>query len=81
MPDFEIFSWVGFMAPAGTPRAIVDKLNIAINRAVQEPDFRSWVESLGSELMVGTPEQFGDYMKLETDRWGRMIRNAKVEPE
>jgi tripartite-type tricarboxylate transporter receptor subunit TctC len=77
----EEYTWVGFFAPAGTPPAIVQKLNGAINRALQMPDVRERLEALTLEPIGGTPQQFADYLASEIVKWGDVVKQtgAKVD--
>ena len=77
--DFDVRSWDGFVVRAGTPRPIIDRLNRELNNVVGLPDVRERFGSLGMEAVTGTPEQFGALIKTEADRWGQVIRNAKVK--
>ncbi len=75
---FEAQSWVGFVAPAGTPRDIVQRLNIEMNKVVVSPDIRAKLEGLGFEISEGSPEVFGEWIRAESSRWGKVIREAKI---
>jgi tripartite-type tricarboxylate transporter receptor subunit TctC len=80
-PGFEAQSWVGFVAPAGTPRDIVQRLNGEMNKVVTSPDVRAKLEALGFEIAEGSPEVFGDWIRAESARWGKVIREAKITVE
>jgi len=80
-PGFETQSWVGFMAPAGTPREIVMKLNGEINAALVHADTRQRLEGQGYEVVGGAPEPFGELVKTELARWGRVIRERRITLE
>jgi tripartite-type tricarboxylate transporter receptor subunit TctC len=80
-PGFEAQSWSGMVAPARTPRAIVDRLNSVLVKALAAPDVREKMEALGTELVGSTPAQFGEWLKVETTRWGRIIREQKITLE
>lgn len=71
-------NWFGVIAPAGTPSAIILQLNAAINRALQDPQYRAVVESQGAEVAGGTPEDFRAFIALESDRWARLIREKAI---
>jgi tripartite-type tricarboxylate transporter receptor subunit TctC len=77
----EEYTWVGFLAPAGTPPEIVQKLNTAFNHALQAPDVRERLASLTLEPIGGTPQQFADYLATEIAKWGEVVKQtgAKVE--
>jgi len=77
-PGFEAQSWVGVLAPAGTPRPIIDKLNATVHRVLAMPEVRERFESQGSVVTPSTPEEFRDWLRIETDKWGRIIRDLKI---
>ena len=83
MPDgFELEAWFGIWAPAGTPVDIVRRLNADISAVMSDPQFRAKIESDGSQVVIGgTPEEFSGYVKTETAKWTRIVRDsgAKVE--
>ena len=71
---FEVLSWYGILAPAGTPQDVVRKLNEEINNALKMPDVRGRLLALGTEPTGGTPEQFAETIKADTVRWARYWR-------
>ena len=81
VPGYEAMGWNGVFAPARTPRAIVEKLNADIVRVLNLPDVRERLAAMGSTPVGGTPEQFGDYVKREIERWGRVIRERGIKIE
>ncbi|MPZ42756.1 MAG: tripartite tricarboxylate transporter substrate binding protein [Betaproteobacteria bacterium] len=81
VPGYEALGWNGVFAPAGTPRPIVAKLNRDIVGVLNMPDVRERLESMGSNPVGGTPEQFGAYVKREIARWGKIIRDNNIRIE
>jgi tripartite-type tricarboxylate transporter receptor subunit TctC len=81
LPGYDAATWGGILAPAGTPREVVAKLNTNINAALKQPDVRSRLTGAGVEIQGGTPEQFGDVIKAEVDKWGRIVKAAGIQPE
>jgi tripartite-type tricarboxylate transporter receptor subunit TctC len=77
-PGFETTSWVGAIAPAGTPRAVIDKLNGALAKILSEPDIKAKFDAQSAEIVASTPEQFGDLIKSESTKWGKIIREKQV---
>lgn len=75
-PGFEALAWNGFVAPASTPREIVERLNREINAILQAPDVRQRVEAAGWDPVGGTPERFAAYLKAERARWAPIVRRA-----
>jgi tripartite-type tricarboxylate transporter receptor subunit TctC len=81
LPGFESFNWQGVVVPAGTPRAIVERLNREFNAILALPEQREAIAATGSEPAGGTPEQFRDLIRSETGKWGEIVRAAKIQPE
>jgi tripartite-type tricarboxylate transporter receptor subunit TctC len=75
---YESLSWSGIVAPAGTPRAIVAKLNAAIERILKTDDVRRRFAEMGVEPVGGTPEDFAAHIRAESDKWGKLIRSANI---
>jgi tripartite-type tricarboxylate transporter receptor subunit TctC len=78
VPGYEATGWNGVFAPAGTPRAIIAKLNADIVKVLNMPDVRERLTGMGSNPVGGTPEQFSAYVKQEIARWGKVIRDNKI---
>ena len=78
LPGFEAGTWYGLMAPAGTPREIVNRLNRAVVDAVQLPDVRDRFHAMGAEALTSTPEKTGEFVRSEIARWGKVVRAAKI---
>src|SRR5436309_2621269 len=79
VPGYEATIWIGVMAPAGTPQPIVTLLNTEINKILARADVvEAWTKQ-GATAMSMTPEQFGDYVQSEIDKWARVI-TADVRP-
>lgn len=73
---FEAIAWMGFVAPAGTPREPIERLNRAINASLQAPEVRLRVQAAGWEVAGGSPESFGAYMQAERARWRPVIQRS-----
>lgn len=78
LPGYEAVSWGGVMAPAGTPPEIIKRLNVEINRILKMPDVAEKLESLGAIIVGSTPEEFGEYVKTEIAKWGKVARDNNV---
>ena len=78
---FDVSSWFGLMAPAGTPAPIIDKLNSAVLKALAKPDVQKRMMELGAEPQKTTPAEFGAFIKKEVDTWGPVVKasGAKVD--
>ena len=80
-PGFDCNTWYGLVVPAGTPAAIVAKLNAELNRALAEPGVIQRLLDQGVEATPGTPAAFRDLIVAETARWRTVIRNAGITAE
>ncbi|WP_198164789.1 Bug family tripartite tricarboxylate transporter substrate binding protein [Rhodoplanes sp. Z2-YC6860] len=78
-PGFDATAWFGLMAPAGTPRPIVDKLHDEAVKILAQPDVRARLESMGLQLVGNTPEQFTQLVKDELPMWGRVLKDAGIK--
>ena len=81
LPGFDVELWFGLLAPAGTPRPIVDRLNAEVNKIIQSADFREKVAAQGLEVVVSTPEQYGAALRAESEKFARIIKTANIEPQ
>jgi tripartite-type tricarboxylate transporter receptor subunit TctC len=79
--NFEISVWYGFLAPAATPREIINRLNAELNKVVTAPDMKEKMAANGVEPIGGTPEQFRDYIRSESVRFGKVIKEAGIKGE
>ena len=73
--------WFGLMAPAGTPRAIIERLNGETVKAMAQPDVRKRLTDLGLDVITGTPAEFTAAMERELPRWGRVIKQLGIKGE
>jgi tripartite-type tricarboxylate transporter receptor subunit TctC len=80
-PGVEDDTWIGMLFPAGTPPAIVQKLNDSVNQALQQADFREKLDALAFDPVGGTPQQFADYIKVEIAKWGKVVRAGNIKAE
>ena len=81
VPDFDINSWVGLLAPAKTPRAIVDKLNTELNAVLNDPVVRERLNTLGITASPGGPEKFGRDMARDLSRYAAVVKAANIKVE
>ena len=81
LAGFEVNSWYGLLAPAGTPREIIQRLNSEVGRALREPDARERLYTIGAEPMNGTPEEFTAYIAAEMAKWSKVVKNAGLRAE
>jgi tripartite-type tricarboxylate transporter receptor subunit TctC len=80
-PDLIVTSWQAAAAPAKTPRDIVARLNEASVKALRSPDVRERLTQIGFDVVAGTPEEFGKFMKNEVDRWTRVVKQGGIKPD
>jgi tripartite-type tricarboxylate transporter receptor subunit TctC len=80
-PDLIVTSWQAAAAPAKTPKEIVARLNEASVKALRSPDVRERLTQIGFDVVAGTPEEFGRFMKEEVDRWTRVVKRGGIKPE
>ena len=74
--DFEATAWIGFMAPAGTPRPVIDRYHRELVRILNNPQVRQRLTDINFEIVASTPEAFADYIRWETPRWAKVIRDT-----
>jgi len=79
--EVEVQNWQGLVGPKGLPADLVKLLNATLNKALQDPEVKDKILSQGNEMGGGTPEQFAALIKAEAPRWGKVVRDAKIEPE
>ena len=77
-PGFETTSWIGLLAPAGTPRAVIQKLNSTLVRILATQDVKDKFDVQAADIVASTPEQFGELIKSESAKWGKIIREKNI---
>ena len=80
-PGYEALNWYGFLAPKGTPREIIERLNKEIVKALANPQVVSALHKTGTEPKSSTPEEFAAYIKREYDTWGKVVKEAGIKPQ
>lgn len=78
---FDVGLWFGLLAPGGTPKPIVDRLNAEISKVITTSEFREKAAAQGLDVFVSTPEQYGAMLKTEYEKFGRIIKAAGIQPE
>jgi len=81
LKGYEVNNWNGFFVPAGTPRALVNRLNRELTAALTAPDVKDFLFKQGIDAAPGTPEQFTKYMKTEHAKWTRVINAAGLKAQ
>lgn len=81
MPNFDVTTWYGVLAPAGTPRPVIARLNAELVRVMHAPDLKERLASTGTEPKTSTPDEFADYIKQEIGKWGKVVREAGLKAD
>jgi tripartite-type tricarboxylate transporter receptor subunit TctC len=81
LPGYEVANWVGIVAPAGTPTAIVEKLNAEITAAMESPEVQKQLLAEGAETVRMSTAAFGAFMEKELAKWERVVKEAGIKPE
>jgi tripartite-type tricarboxylate transporter receptor subunit TctC len=78
---YDFISWFGMLVPAGTPQEIVRKLNEAIVKVLKSPELRDRLTRDGADIIASIPQEFRAYMKSETAKWAKVIREAGIQAQ
>ena len=81
VPEFEIDPWAGLFAPANTPGEIIKRLNSEVRAIVDSPEVKGHLADLGFQPITSTPEELGDFVKVQLVKWTKMIKEAGIEPQ
>jgi tripartite-type tricarboxylate transporter receptor subunit TctC len=81
LPGFDSWNWFGVFGPAGTPPAVVERVNAELNRLVGDAAIKDRFAQLGFETTGGTPADFAAVVQSEARKWSQVIREANVKPE
>ena len=81
LPGYEVSPWYGLLAPAGTPRAIVERLNAEVTKIVRSPEMKGKLASQGAEPAGGTPEDYAAAIRADTATWARVVKEARLSGE
>jgi tripartite-type tricarboxylate transporter receptor subunit TctC len=81
MPGYDTSTWGGLLAPAGTPKDVVAKVAAEVDKALAAPDVREKLAVAGIEPVGGTPAQFAQFIRSESERWAKVAKAAKIQPE
>ncbi len=81
LPGYEVELWFGTMAPRGTPQPMIDRLNAAINKALEEPEMKKNLSDQGMVQTGGTPQKFGERIQKDYQRWTRVVKEANIKAE
>jgi len=81
LPGFEVTTWYGILAPAGTPRPIIARLNTELLKVMHSPEMKERLAGIGTDPVTSTPEEFAAYIQAEIGKWGDVIRKAKLRAD
>jgi tripartite-type tricarboxylate transporter receptor subunit TctC len=81
LKDFEVTTWYGVMAPAGTPRPIVSRLNAELVKIMHLPDVKERLAGMATDPLTSTPEEFAAYLRQEIAKWGDVVRRANLKAD
>ena len=81
VPGYELTNWFGYTVPTATPRELINRLYGDVSKVMQQADFRERIAGMGASVVGSTPEQFGVFMKAESEKWGKVIREANIKAE
>jgi tripartite-type tricarboxylate transporter receptor subunit TctC len=81
LPGFDVTSWYSIVAPAGTPPAVIERLQREIARALDNPDIRAKLAGLGAEPIGNSPAEFAAMIKSETAKWSKIVKDANIKPD
>ena len=81
LPGFDVGLWFGLLAPGGTPKPVVARLNAEVAKIIQASEFREKAAAQGLEVFVSTPEQYGALLAAEFDKFARIVKDAGIEPQ
>jgi tripartite-type tricarboxylate transporter receptor subunit TctC len=79
VPGYESTIWIGVMAPTGTPKAVVDKLNAEINKAIAKPEVKAAWDKQGAVALTMTPVQFDAYLRKDIEKWAGVVKAANLK--
>jgi tripartite-type tricarboxylate transporter receptor subunit TctC len=79
LADFVSVSFTGMVAPAGVPKAVIARLNAAVNESLKAPAVRTTLEKLSVDIKVGSPEQFAAFLASEKDKWAIVAKAANIQ--
>jgi tripartite-type tricarboxylate transporter receptor subunit TctC len=79
VPGYEASLWTGFLAPTGTPKAIVDRLHREISKLLQTPEIVTAFERAGTDIVATDPAAFGKFLQVEHEKWGKVVRNLGLQ--
>lgn len=81
LPGYEAMPWLGLVAPAGTPQAVVDRLHREVNEVLKDPELRERFKGWGLDIISNTPSEFSAFLRRDIEQWTKVISSAKIKAE
>jgi tripartite-type tricarboxylate transporter receptor subunit TctC len=81
LPGFEVITWFGILAPAGTPRDVVSRLHEELTKILEMPGIKAQAAKLGMEIVGMGPDDYGTFLRAENAKWGKMVRDLKLRAD
>ena len=81
LPGFEADFWIGLFAPVGTPRPVINRINAEVNKVISSEAMKERFSTIGVDPLPGTPEQFGELLVKDLDRWSKAVKSAGLKAE
>jgi tripartite-type tricarboxylate transporter receptor subunit TctC len=81
LPGYNFSTWYGVLAPAGTPKAVIDRLNAELHKTMQAPEVKDKLASLGADLTVSSPQAYGAMLQEEVIRWATLVKATGMTAE
>jgi tripartite-type tricarboxylate transporter receptor subunit TctC len=81
VPGYDVSVWFGVLTVAGTPRDVVQRLNTEMVKILSSADVKERFGKMGVDVVAGTPEHFGGFLKSEVDRWARVVKDAGIKAD
>jgi tripartite-type tricarboxylate transporter receptor subunit TctC len=81
VPGYEVYEWNGLFAPAGTPPAVINRLQSEIAKIMQAPDVKEKLAALGAEAVANTPQEAAVFLKAEIEKWAMVVKRANIKAE
>ena len=81
VPGYESGGWFGYVAPTGTPKEIVARLNAEINNAIRQPEVKDKLEAAGLTVVTESPEYFARFLKADYEKYGKLVKDIGFQPQ
>jgi tripartite-type tricarboxylate transporter receptor subunit TctC len=78
---YSSYNWNGVLAPAGTPRAVIDRIHAVLSKPLTNPDTRKQMEAVGYEVAGDGPAEYAAFIRSETEKWAKVAKAAGIQPE